>query len=69
MSDKTHAGPPAAAPFPRDHNEGPRFKGRWLEIEYLSPDSLALNPRNPRKHSPKQIKQLIRSIRRFGFTG
>lgn len=31
-------------------------------------DTLTPNPRNPRTHSKKQIKQIARSIERFGFT-
>jgi ParB/RepB/Spo0J family partition protein len=30
-------------------------------------DSLKPNPNNPRTHSPRQIRQLARSIRKFGF--
>jgi len=31
--------------------------------------SLKPNPKNPRKHPPKQIEQLVQSLRRFGFRG
>src|SRR6516225_5356558 len=34
----------------------------WRRIETLRPD-----PANPRSHSPKQIRQLTRSIGAFGF--
>src|SRR6266700_4073355 len=34
----------------------------WRPIEALKPD-----PKNPRSHSPKQIRQLARSIETFGF--
>src|SRR6516162_4734052 len=34
----------------------------WRRIEALRPD-----PANPRSHSPKQIRQLARSIGAFGF--
>jgi hypothetical protein len=37
-------------------------------IEYLPPQELKPWPGNSRKHSRKQIRQLIDSIRRFGFT-
>lgn len=38
-----------------------------VEIVYRSIDSLRLNPKNPRDHSQKQIKQIARSIKTFGF--
>lgn len=38
-----------------------------LSVEYVDIDALALNPRNPRQHSERQIKQIGRSICRFGF--
>lgn len=38
-----------------------------LAIEYLRVQELKPNPRNPRVHSPKQIKQIARSIEAFGF--
>ena len=34
----------------------------WRRVEALRPD-----PTNPRSHSPKQIRQLMRSIGAFGF--
>jgi hypothetical protein len=37
-------------------------------IEYLPPQDLKPWPGNARKHSRKQIRQLIESILRFGFT-
>ena len=37
------------------------------QIEYRKIDSLAPNPRNARTHSPRQIRQIARSIRQFGF--
>jgi DNA modification methylase len=37
-------------------------------IEYVSPDALTPNPRNPRNHSKKQIRQIAESISTFGFT-
>src|SRR5262249_44345095 len=39
-----------------------------LEIVYRAIEQLKLDPRNPRHHSRKQIKQLVRSIQTFGFT-
>lgn len=38
-----------------------------LKIESMSVDSLIPDPRNARTHSPKQIKQLSKSIKTFGF--
>src|SRR6185312_15420294 len=35
--------------------------------EWVSPHALKPNPRNPRTHSKKQIKQIAESIRAFGF--
>ena len=34
----------------------------------LAPDALKAYPRNARTHSKKQIRQIARSIERFGFT-
>ena len=39
-----------------------------LEIVYRPIAELKLDPRNPRHHSRKQIRQLARSIETFGFT-
>jgi DNA modification methylase len=38
-----------------------------LEVRYVSPDQLRPYPGNARTHSRKQIDQIARSIRRFGF--
>jgi ParB-like nuclease domain len=38
-----------------------------LTIRYLPVDSLRLDPLNPRVHSEKQIQQIAKSIRNFGF--
>ena len=38
-----------------------------LEVVYHSPADLTPDPRNPRKHSPRHIKQLAKSIRTFSF--
>jgi len=38
-----------------------------LRIEYRSPALLRPAAHNARKHSKKQLKQLVRSIQRFGF--
>lgn len=39
-----------------------------LKIVYSRIDELKLDPRNPRHHSKKQIRQIKRSIETFGFT-
>jgi DNA modification methylase len=44
-----------------------RHKPR-LEVVYRRIEELKLDPRNPRRHSRKQIKQLACSIASFGFT-
>lgn len=38
-----------------------------LSVEYLRLKALRLNPRNPRKHSDRQIKQLAHSMEALGF--
>ena len=46
----------------RAADSGPPLAVVWRRIEALRPD-----PANPRSHSPKQIRQLARSIGAFGF--
>ena len=38
-----------------------------LQIAYLPPERLRHSPNNARTHSKKQLKQIARSIERFGF--
>ena len=38
-----------------------------LHVEYLALDALRIDPRNPRQHNQRQIKQIARSIKSFGF--
>jgi hypothetical protein len=38
-----------------------------LQIAYLPPERLRPSPNNSRTHSKKQLKQIARSIERFGF--
>jgi ParB-like chromosome segregation protein Spo0J len=38
-----------------------------LQISYKDPRQLRPRARNPRTHSPKQIKQIAASIKEFGF--
>src|SRR6516165_2713171 len=46
----------------RAADSGPPLAVVWRRTEALRPD-----PANPRSHSPKQIRQLARSIGAFGF--
>jgi DNA modification methylase len=39
-----------------------------VRVEFLPISSLKLYARNPRTHSPRQIRQIADSIRQFGFT-
>ncbi|MBI1391924.1 MAG: DNA methylase N-4 [Alphaproteobacteria bacterium] len=41
---------------------------RALEVVYKAPDELVPDPRNARTHPKRQITQIVRSIRAFGFT-
>src|SRR5712691_4441975 len=41
--------------------------GGRVQIIYRSISELKLDPKNPRAHSPKQIRQIARSIETFGF--
>ena len=38
-----------------------------LKIEYQPISELKQNPNNPRSHTPKQVRQIARSIEKFGF--
>jgi len=38
-----------------------------LAIEWVDPGGLSPHPANPRRHPPRQLRQLEASIRRFGF--
>ena len=46
---------------------GADIKSDRIEVSYLPIAQLELNPRNPRLHSPRQIRQIARSIEAFGF--
>ncbi len=41
--------------------------GRRLAVTYRKTAELQLDPNNPRTHTPRQIKQIARSIETFGF--
>ena len=40
-----------------------------LNVKYLNPNQLRANPRNARRHSKRQIRQLAAAIKKFGFLG
>jgi ParB-like chromosome segregation protein Spo0J len=41
--------------------------GGRIVVVYRTISELKLDPRNPREHSPKQTRQIARSIQTFGF--
>jgi DNA modification methylase len=41
--------------------------GGRVQISYRPISELKLDPKNPRAHSPRQVRQIARSIERFGF--
>jgi hypothetical protein len=55
-----------------DNVEGPAAgtaaAGKARHVEMISVEGLAPYAGNPRTHSKKQIRQLAKSIERFGFT-
>ena len=40
---------------------------KTLAIKYKDPRKLKPRPKNPRTHTPRQIKQIVASITEFGF--
>ena len=58
--------------MPIDNVEGPAAStaaaGTARHVEMISVEGLAPHAGNPRTHSMKQIRQLAKSIDRFGFT-
>src|SRR5437879_4450742 len=38
-----------------------------IQVQYRAVADLALDPRNPRQHSQRQVNQIADSIREFGF--
>lgn len=38
-----------------------------ISIEYRATDKLRPDPKNPRAHKPKQVRQIANSVRQFGF--
>lgn len=49
---------------PKSHNSFPHLN---LQINYLATASLEPNPKNPRKHSDRQIHKIAESLQEFGF--
>lgn len=47
---------------------GPLGSLRQLAVTYRPTSSLKPDPRNARTHPKRQIEQIVRSIREFGFT-
>ena len=45
----------------------PNRADRRIAVLYRPIAALKLDPRNPRVHSPRQIRQIARSIEAFGF--
>ena len=41
--------------------------GGRVQITYRPISELKLDPKNPRAHRPRQVRQIARSIERFGF--
>jgi len=58
---------------PRLHSTGARHQimglSAPLSVAYRPVGELKPDPKNPRKHSPKQVRQIANSIREFGFVG
>ncbi len=49
-------------------NQKPPASGRSvLSVTYRAVDHLRLDPRNPRSHSRRQVRQIANSIKAFGF--
>jgi DNA modification methylase len=55
------------APKLSSHAPKTAFPQSPLSIAYLETSSLRPNPKNPRQHSDKQVRQIARSIEAFGF--
>src|SRR5882762_5996444 len=41
--------------------------GLRIQVAYRQISELKLDPKNPRAHSPRQVRQIARSIETFGF--
>jgi DNA modification methylase len=47
--------------------KNPEQAGSRVQVTYRPVSELKLDPKNPRSHSPRQIRQIARSIQAFGF--
>ncbi len=54
---------PAAGHLTRESDKA----GLRIQVAYRPISELKLDPKNPRAHSPKQLRQIARSIETFGF--
>jgi ParB/RepB/Spo0J family partition protein len=52
---------------PAARTSGSRGPTREIQLNFLAPTELKLDPRNPRKHSREQIRAIAKSIEAFGF--
>jgi hypothetical protein len=52
---------------PPPHQDGQADPPGRLGVAYRPLADLVLDPRNPRAHSPRQVRQIARSIEAFGF--
>jgi DNA modification methylase len=48
-------------------SKNPEQAGSRVQVTYRPVSELKLDPRNPRLHSPRQVRQIARSIQAFGF--
>lgn len=63
---------PAVLPYPcfemrHPKNSRPIPLAQRMDVTYRPFRELRLDPKNPRSHSPRQIRQIARSIEEFGF--
>jgi ParB-like chromosome segregation protein Spo0J len=54
--------------MPNDCKKKKRLELGSAAIEFIAPDQLRPSARNPRTHSKKQLRQIGKSFRKFGFT-
>lgn len=58
----------AAKTLTMAQDPAPRFPGTLApQIVHRAPNSLRVNPRNVRRHSKRQIRQIASSIEAFGY--
>jgi DNA modification methylase len=66
-ADKSAANPRVTYSAVSNLTTNSRNLSRALTVEGLPPSALKPDPRNPRRHSDRQINQISRSITSFGF--